>query len=114
MARTEKKKDAVIVGLGWTGAILGMELASEGLEVVALERGKDRATVPDFQYPNIIDELRYGVRLELMQKPARSTLTIRRTLSEQALPYRQLGSFLPGDGVGGAGVHWNGQNWRPM
>ncbi|OWJ76836.1 GMC family oxidoreductase [Haematobacter genomosp. 1] len=114
MARTEKKKDAVIVGLGWTGAILGMELATEGLEVVALERGKDRATVPDFQYPNIIDELRYGVRLELMQKPARSTLTIRRTLTEQALPYRQLGSFLPGDGVGGAGVHWNGQNWRPM
>ena len=25
---------------------------------------------------------------------------------------RQLGSFLPGTGVGGAGVHWNGQTWR--
>jgi gluconate 2-dehydrogenase alpha chain len=25
---------------------------------------------------------------------------------------RQLGSFLPAAGVGGAGVHWNGQNWR--
>src|SRR5574337_399588 len=25
-----------------------------------------------------------------------------------------LGSFLPGDGVGGAGVHWNGHTWRPM
>ena len=25
---------------------------------------------------------------------------------------RQLGSFLPGEGVGGAGVHWNGVTWR--
>ena len=25
---------------------------------------------------------------------------------------RHLGSFLPGAGVGGAGVHWNGQTWR--
>ena len=25
---------------------------------------------------------------------------------------RQLGSFLPGTGLGGAGVHWNGQTWR--
>ena len=25
---------------------------------------------------------------------------------------RDLGSFLPGTGVGGAGVHWNGQTWR--
>jgi gluconate 2-dehydrogenase alpha chain len=23
-----------------------------------------------------------------------------------------MGSFLPGEGVGGAGVHWNGQTWR--
>src|SRR5262249_35269683 len=29
-----------------------------------------------------------------------------------ALPMRHLGSFLPAVGVGGAGVHWNGQNWR--
>ena len=25
---------------------------------------------------------------------------------------RRLGSFLPGTGLGGAGVHWNGQTWR--
>ena len=25
---------------------------------------------------------------------------------------RHLGSFLLGTGVGGAGVHWNGQIWR--
>ena len=25
---------------------------------------------------------------------------------------RRLGSFLPGTGVGGAGIHWNGMTWR--
>lgn len=114
MARTNPKKDVVIIGLGWTGSILGMELADEGLEILALERGADRETVPDFAYPQMIDELRYGVRYGLFQKPRNSTLTIRRNLQETALPYRQLGSFLPGDGVGGAGVHWNGQTWRPQ
>lgn len=110
--RTDPKKDVVIVGLGWTGAIMGIELAREGLDILALERGPDRRTVPDFRYPDIADELRYGIRYDLMQRPAQSTLTIRRSLSERALPYRQMGSFLLGDGVGGAGVHWNGQTWR--
>ncbi|MEO5620205.1 MAG: GMC family oxidoreductase [Cypionkella sp.] len=114
MSRTDPKKDVVIIGLGWTGSILGMELAQEGLEILALERGADRETVPDFQYPKVIDELKYGIRLGFMQKPKNSTITIRRSLDEVAQPYRRLGSFLPGDGVGGAGIHWNGQTWRPM
>ncbi|TZG36027.1 GMC family oxidoreductase [Agrobacterium sp. B1(2019)] len=114
MARQEKKVDAVVVGLGWTGAILSMELAQAGLEVLALERGEDRETVPDFAYPKMVDELKYGVRLGLMQRPADSTMTIRRSLQETALPYRCLGSFLPGNGVGGAGVHWNGHTWRAL
>lgn len=114
MARTDPKKDVVIVGLGWTGAIMGMELANEGLDILALERGPDRYTVPDFKYPDVIDELKFGVRFGFMQKPRNSTLTVRRGLDEVARPYRQLGSFLPGDGVGGAGIHWNGQTWRPM
>src|SRR5262245_20006648 len=114
MARQAPKKDVVIIGLGWTGSILGMELANEGLDIVALERGADRNTVPDFRYPDVADELKYGTRHGFMQKPRKSTLTIRRSLSETALPYRVLGSFLPGDGVGGAGVHWNGQTWRPQ
>lgn len=112
MVKTAPHKDVVIVGLGWTGAIAGMELAKKGLEIVALERGEDRDTVPDFQYPKVIDELKYGVRLGFMQKPRQSTVTVRRTQEETALPYRVLGSFLPGNGVGGAGIHWNGLNWR--
>ncbi len=114
MAREAQKKDVVIVGLGWTGAILGIELADEGLEILALERGPDRDTVPDFKYPEVADELKYGVRNGFMQKPKNSTITIRRRLDETARPYRQLGSFLPGNGVGGAGIHWNGHTWRPM
>jgi len=114
MARTDPKKDVVIVGLGWTGSILGMELAQEGLEILALERGVDRDTVPDFQYPQVIDELKHSIRLDFVLKPSKSTLTIRRTQDERALPYRVMGSFFPGDGVGGAGSHWNGQNWRPQ
>ena len=70
MARQDPKKDVVIVGLGWTGAIMGMELAEEGLDILALERGEDRDTVPDFKYPNIIDELKYGIRYDLMQRPS--------------------------------------------
>ena len=112
MTQTMKKKDVVIIGLGWTGAISGIELAKEGLEIVALERGEDRDTVPDFAYPKPADELKYGVRLGTAVRPHDHTVTIRRGLDQVALPYRQLGSFLPGIGVGGAGIHWNGMTWR--
>lgn len=114
MARQEAKKDVVIIGLGWTGSIMGIELAQEGLEIVALERGRDQHTVPEFKYPNQIDELRYGVRFKNMQHPSQQTVTVRRSADETALPYRSMGSFLPANGVGGAGTHWNGLNWRPQ
>ncbi|MFD1910636.1 GMC family oxidoreductase [Halodurantibacterium flavum] len=114
MARQDPRKDVVIVGLGWTGSIMGMELCEEGLEVLALERGPDRDTVPEFRYPDVADELKYGIRFGFMQKTRQSTLTIRHNTQGVALPYRRQGSFLLGDGVGGAGIHWNGVHWRPM
>ena len=104
--------DIVIVGLGWTGGIVAKELADTNLSIVVLERGAPRDTNPDFMYPTVHDELRYAQRHELMQNVSRETLTFRNTASETALPMRQLGSFLPGEGVGGAGVHWNGVTWR--
>src|ERR1700738_1711695 len=58
------------------------------------------------------DELRYVIRHDLMQNTARDTLTIRNNPSQEALPMRRLGSFLPGDVVGGSGVHWSGPTWR--
>ncbi|KAF1046008.1 GMC family oxidoreductase [Xylophilus sp.] len=113
---TQKKPavDAVLVGFGWTGAIMGMELTAAGLQVLALERGEMRDTLPDFAYPRITDELSYGIRGKLFQNLAKETVTVRHSLADTAVPYRQLGSFLPGDGVGGAGVHWNGHHWRPL
>ncbi|MCB1993897.1 MAG: GMC family oxidoreductase, partial [Geminicoccaceae bacterium] len=104
--------DVLLVGFGWTAAILGEELAQAGLEVLALERGQFRDTVPDFAMPQIQDELRYAVRHEMFQEPARQTITFRNNHAQTALPMRRLGSFNPGTGVGGAGVHWNGQHWR--
>ena len=104
--------DVVLVGFGWTAAIMGQELTDAGLQVLALERGKFRDTVPDFATTHIQDELRYAVRHALFEKPARETLTFRNSMDQTALPMRHLGSFFPSAGVGGAGVHWNGQTWR--
>ena len=112
MATRLKEVDVVIVGLGWTGGILSKELTEAGLKVVALERGAMRTTENDFAVPNIRDELRYVQRQDLMMDTARDTLTIRNNPSQEALPMRRLGSFLPGDGVGGSGVHWSGHTWR--
>jgi gluconate 2-dehydrogenase alpha chain len=104
--------DVVLVGFGWTAAIMGQELTDAGLNVLALERGKFRQTVPDFATTHIQDELRYAVRHALFERPARETLSFRNSMDQTALPMRHLGSFLPAAGVGGAGVHWNGQTWR--
>ena len=62
--------------------------------------------------PLIRDELRFSQRHDLMMDVSKDTYTIRNKPAETALPMRRLGSFLPGEGVGGAGVHWNGITWR--
>src|SRR6202020_915494 len=107
-----KEVDVVIVGLGWTGGILAKELTEAGMKVVALERGSMRTSENDYSLPNIRDELRYVVRHDLMQNTARDTLTVRNNPWQEALPMRRLGSFLPGEVVGGAAVHWSGHTWR--
>lgn len=112
MAQRMKPVDVVLVGGGLTAAILGKELAAAGQRVVALERGQMRQTVPDFQSPTMHDELKYDVRYGIAQDVSVQTLTFRNFPGQQALPMRQLGSFLPGEGVGGGAVHWNGQTWR--
>ncbi len=112
MATKLKEVDVVLVGLGWSGGILAKELSEAGMTVVALERGAMRTPEADFAVPRIRDELRYSSRNDLMQNPAVDTLTIRNNVSQTALPMRRIGSFLPGEGVGGAGAHWNGITWR--
>ncbi len=112
MAKLLPRKDVVIMGLGWAGAILAQELTSAGLEVLALERGPWRDTAGDFNIGYMPDELRYAIRKELFLQPAQEAMTMRNNVTQTALPMRDYGSFLPGAGVGGAGVHWNGQCWR--
>ena len=107
-----KPVDAVIVGAGLTGTIMAKELADAGLTVVGLERGRFRDTYPDFAMPNAHDELKYVRRNELMQDLSGDTITFRNAMSETALPMRYLGSFRPGEGVGGAAVHWGAVTWR--
>jgi gluconate 2-dehydrogenase alpha chain len=99
--------DVVVVGVGVAGSILAKELADAGLKVLGLERGPHRDAT-DFPMPHTHDELRYARRYELMQDLSRETITFRNTSSETALPMRELGSFLLGEGLGGAGLHWEG------
>ena len=112
MARMLPKKDAVIIGLGWTGSILAQQLTEAGLNVVAIERGPWRDTATDFNIAYMQDELRYAIRKDLFLKPSVEAMTMRNNTGQTAMPMRDYGSFLPGDGVGGAGVHWNGHTWR--
>ena len=112
MATRLKEVDAVMVGMGWTGCIMARELTKAGLTVVGLERGEDLTPREHFALPNIRDELKYTHRMELVQDPALETLTFRHRPSETALPMRRMGSFLPGNAVGGAANHWGGLHWR--
>lgn len=112
MVRKLPPVDVVLVGFGWTGAILAQELTQDGLEVLAIERGGWRDTPSHFPTTVAQDELRWYWRKEMFQSTARDTLTFRNNRSQTALPMRRWGSFLPGEGVGGGGVHWNGQTWR--
>src|SRR6202000_1578833 len=107
-----KEVDALTVGLGWTGAILARELTKAGLNVVSLEKGQDRVPGEDFILPSVRDEERYAQKLELMWDNSIDTLTFRNFPNERALPIRRIGAFLPGEGVGGSGIHWGALNWR--
>ncbi|GBR50853.1 gluconate 2-dehydrogenase [Neokomagataea thailandica NBRC 106555] len=107
-----KHADAIIVGAGWAGSIMAKELTEAGLSVIILERGKEHTTAVEGAYPESIDELRGAVRKRLFQNLAKTTVTIRNTIDQTALPYRQLAAFLPGEGVGGAGLHWSGVHFR--
>jgi gluconate 2-dehydrogenase alpha chain len=103
--KTLPSVDVVIVGGGWTGLLMAKELGSRtALSVVVLERGGPRKTE---EYGDGMDELDYSVRLRMMQDVSQETVTLRHDTTQQALPLRQHGSFLPGSGVGGAGEHWS-------
>jgi gluconate 2-dehydrogenase alpha chain len=104
------KVDVVTVGAGWTGGILAQQLTKAGKTVVSLEQGPLRTTEENFKYPH--DELRYQVRRDYMVDLSQETWTWRPNPKAPSLPMRQYGSFNPGKGVGGAGIHWAANHWR--
>jgi len=112
MAERLKPVDVVTIGVGLTGSLAALELVRAGLRVVGIERGATRETVPDFQSPAIHDELRFAVRKALMQDNVKEAVTFRNSSDQTALPIRRWASFLPGTGLGGSFVHWNGQSFR--
>jgi gluconate 2-dehydrogenase alpha chain len=112
MTQRLKEVDVVVIGVGMVGSIVAKELAAAGYKVVGLERGQPRFTVPQFQSPGVHDELRFDIRKALMQDNTREPVTFRNQGSQVALPVRRWESFLPGTGLGGSMVHWNGQTYR--
>lgn len=112
MSKTLDRVDAVIVGGGWTGSVIGKELAAAGHRVVMLERGEPRWPSPDFQAPTVHDELRYTRRHALHQNTATETFTFRNNTSQTALPMRRWQFAYPGTHLGGSGNHWSGAYYR--
>lgn len=106
----QRKVDVVMVGAGWTAAILAWKLTAEGLSVVSLEQGPTRWASPDFEHNH--DTLRYMIRKAMMVDLGRETWTWRPNPRMPSLPIRQYGAFHPGQGLGGAGIHWAAQTWR--
>ncbi|MBE9603793.1 GMC family oxidoreductase [Acetobacteraceae bacterium H6797] len=109
---TKDAVDAVIVGLGWTGSIMAIELARAGLKVRALENGPER-TNAEHIYPKPADQLGYSIRQKVFATTKQQSVTVRHNTDQMALPMRNWGAFKPGDGVGGAGVHWTAVLIRP-
>src|SRR5699024_2285000 len=105
-----KKVDVVTIGAGWTSGILGWKLGSAGHKVVALEAGPERFADPNFAHNH--DPLQHKIHKALMYDISRDTWTWRPNPKAPTLPIRQLGSFHPGRGIGGASVHWTAQLWR--
>ncbi len=113
MAKTLPHVDVVFVGFGLVGGVIANELSKRAtsLKMVALERGQYNRTFPDFTMGHY-DEWKYAVQGVLFQRLKEETVTFRNNGSQMALPMREWGAFRPGNEVGGAMVHWNGQLWR--
>ena len=113
MSATKMKTvDVVVVGSGVVGSIMSMELASAGMSVVCLERGKQFDINTDFKSPNVYDELKFDRHSDIFQNLARDTITFRNNGSQTALPMREMGAFKPGEMVGGTSAHWGGNARR--
>jgi len=112
MATKLPKRNVVFIGGGLTAALAARQLTAKGVEVLVLERGGDLRESAAAKIPSQRDELRWGVQNRLAQDWAVETYTLRHSPAEVSLPVRRMEAFLPGEGMGGAANHWNGQTWR--
>ena len=89
------------------------ELTDEGLDVIAIERGPWRDAPTDF--PTKLHAgrtpLPHSPRTVSAAGPADIHASATRS-DQTALPIRSWGAFMPPNGVGGGGVHWNAETWR--
>ena len=106
-----REREVVIVGGGLAAGLLARKLVPLGRDVLVLERGGPRSAV-ESELPSQRDDLRWSIYRGLTQRENVETYTLRHAPDEEALPMRQLLSFLPGFGVGGGASHWNGWTWR--
>ncbi|MGE3856096.1 MAG: GMC family oxidoreductase [Dehalococcoidia bacterium] len=110
MVTTHPRVNVVTVGAGWTAAMLAWKLGEAGHNVVSIEQGPGRWANPGFEHNH--DALRYHARHAMMVNLRKETWTWRPNPGAPSLPMRQYGTFNPGQGLGGAGVHWTAQLWR--
>lgn len=108
MVIKKDKVDVVMVGLGWIGFIMGMELIEVGLNVLVLECGDMCDINIDMFYLKVVDELKYFVCGVLFQDFLCEIVMICYMFLDVVVFYCQYGFFLLGDGVGGVGFYWNG------
>ncbi len=101
------KVDVVIVGCGAAGGVVAKELATNGMKVVALDRG-DFLRTEDCRF---LDELRWLIRGELLKPILDDTPIQWRTdaqASQSNLPW------VMASGIGGSTRHYTTQHWRML
>lgn len=113
-----ERVDAIVVGAGVTGGIVGAELAKAGAKVLCLDKGP-QFSEDDFRFKH--DEIRYYSRSAIVPKMATDPLTWRADDRQTAriLPWA-VGPLAadeplhlpPSIGTGGGSIHWGGASWR--
>lgn len=101
------KVDVVIVGCGAAGGIMAKELSTNGMKVVALDRGDFLRTRDVAQ----LDELRYQSRGELQQPILNDTpVQWRPDEKTDTVPL----PFMMASGIGGSTRHYTSMHWRML
>ena len=113
-----ERVDAIVVGAGVTGGIVGAELARAGAKVLCLDKGPHFSD-DDFRFKH--DEIRYYSRSAIVPKMATDPITWRPNERSTAriLPWA-VGPLAadeplhlpPSVGTGGGSIHWGGASWR--